>query len=137
MGQRITGMTSGQKSLPCAAPQFTFARHGKAGTWVSELLPHTASVIDEVAVVRSVHSEAINHDPAITFIQTGSQQPGRPSLGSWLSYGIGNANKNLPAFVVKDTQGDDTTAVQPPICRVCRARLVPTEQADEAGSTAV
>src|SRR5581483_5892024 len=100
MGQRITGMTSGQSSFPCVAPMFRFARHGKNGTWLSELLPHTASIVDDIAIVKSMHTEAINHDPAITFIQTGSQQPGRPSLGAWLSYGLGSLNQNLPAFVV-------------------------------------
>jgi hypothetical protein len=127
MGQRITGMTSGQKSLPCAAPQFKFARHGKSGTWVSELLPHTASVVDEIAVVKSVHSEAINHDPAITFIQTGSQQPGRPSLGSWLSYGIGSANKNLPAFVVMISQGSGNKTDQPLFSRLWGSGFLPTQ----------
>src|SRR5262245_49066012 len=83
MGQRLTGMTSGQKSFPVIAPRFKFTQHGKSGAWISELLPHTAKVIDELCIIRSMHTEAINHDPAITFIQTGSQQPGRPSLGTW------------------------------------------------------
>src|SRR3954454_12766820 len=86
MGQRITGMTSGQKSFPCVAPMFEFARHGESGAWVSELLPHTAKIVDDIAILKSVNTEAINHDPATTFIQTGHQQPGRPSLGAWLSY---------------------------------------------------
>src|SRR6185312_8259854 len=81
MGQRITGMTSGQKSFPCAAPIFKFSRHGQAGTWISELLPHMGSVADDIAVINSMHTEAINHDPATTFIMTGAQQPGRPSAG--------------------------------------------------------
>ena len=127
MGQRITGMTSGQKTFPCAAPQFKFAQHGKAGTWVSELLPHTASVIDDVAVVKSVHSEAINHDPAITYIQTGSQQPGRPSIGSWLSYGIGSTNKNLPAFVVMISQGSGNKTDQPLFSRLWGSGFLPTQ----------
>jgi uncharacterized protein (DUF1501 family) len=100
MGQRITGMTSGQSSFPCVAPMFTFRRHGTCGLWLSELLPHTGTIADNIVVVKSVHTEAINHDPAITFIQTGHQQPGRPSLGAWLSYGLGTLNQNLPAFVV-------------------------------------
>src|SRR4051794_3305043 len=89
MGQRITGMTSGQRSFPCVAPMFRFDRHGQSGTWLSELLPHTARIVDDIAVLKAMHTEAINHDPAVTFIQTGHQQPGRPSLGAWLSYGLG------------------------------------------------
>ncbi len=81
MGQRVTGMTANQKSFPCVAPMFRFARHGQAGTWVSELLPHTARVVDDIAVVKSMHTEAINHDPAITYIQTGHQQPAGPAWG--------------------------------------------------------
>jgi hypothetical protein len=100
MGQRITTMTSGQSRFPVAPAMFKFARHGKNGTWVSELIPHLASVIDDLCLVKSVHTEAINHDPAITYIQTGSQIPGRPSLGSWLSYGLGSPNADLPAYVV-------------------------------------
>ncbi len=100
MGQRITTMTSGQKRFPVAPSMFKFAQHGKHGAWVSELMPHTASIVDDLAIVKSVHTEAINHDPAITFIQTGSQLPGRPSLGAWLSYGLGTMNENLPTFVV-------------------------------------
>ena len=99
-GQRLTTMTSGQTRFPIAPTRFDFARHGKHGAWVSELLPHTAGIVDELAIIRSVHTEAINHDPAITFIKTGSQQPGRPSFGAWLSYGLGSANRDLPSFVV-------------------------------------
>src|SRR5687767_4889391 len=99
-GQRLTTMTSNQARLPMAGSAFKFARHGKAGTWVSELLPYTAKMVDDLCVVKSLHTEAINHDPAITFFQTGSQMAGRPSFGSWLSYGLGSANENLPAFVV-------------------------------------
>ena len=99
-GQRITTMTSGQARFPIAPSTFKFRRYGKNGAWISELLPHTASVIDELAVVKSINTEAINHDPAITYIQTGSQLPGRPSTGAWLSYGLGSMNQNLPAFVV-------------------------------------
>src|SRR5437764_8589832 len=94
-GQRLTGMTSGQKSFPVIAPKFTFAQHGRNGTWISELLPHTARIVDELCIIRSMHTEAINHDPAITYIQTGSQQPGRPSLGAWLSYGLGSEAEDL------------------------------------------
>lgn len=99
-GQRLTTMTSNQARLPMAGSQFKFARHGKCGAWVSDLLPYTAKMVDELCIVKSLHTEAINHDPAITFFQTGSQMAGRPSFGSWLSYGLGTANENLPAFVV-------------------------------------
>jgi hypothetical protein len=105
MGQRLTGMSGNQASLPLAGSAFQFARHGKSGTWVSELLPHTAKVVDDLCVVRSYFTEAINHDPAITFLQTGSQVSGRPSLGSWVHYGLGSSNENLPAFVVLITRG--------------------------------
>jgi hypothetical protein len=98
-------MTSGQKSFPCVAPMFEFARHGKHGTWVSELLPNTASVVDDITLVKSMHTEAVNHDPAITFINTGNQQPGRPSMGAWLSYGLGSPNHDLPAYVVMISRG--------------------------------
>lgn len=99
-GQRITTMTSGQKRFPIAPSIFKFQQHGQHGAWVSELLPHTARAVDDLAVIKTVNTEAINHDPAITYIQTGSQLPGRPSTGSWLSYGLGSINQNLPAFVV-------------------------------------
>jgi len=99
-GQRITTMTSGQKILPVAPSIFKFARHGQAGHWLSELLPYTAKIADDICIIKSMHTEAINHDPAITYIQTGSQIPGRPSLGSWLSYGLGSMNENLPNYVV-------------------------------------
>jgi hypothetical protein len=103
-GQRLTGMTSGQKSRPLAGSQFEFAQHGDSGAWLSDLLPYTAGIADDLCLVRSMYTEAINHDPAMQFIQTGSQQPGRPSFGSWLSYGLGSANENLPAFVVLITK---------------------------------
>ena len=99
-GQRITTMTSGQARFPIAPSMFKFDRHGSNGTHVSELLPYTAKMVDDLAVIKTVHTEAINHDPAITFIQTGSQLPGRPSTGAWMSYGLGSMNQNLPAFVV-------------------------------------
>jgi hypothetical protein len=100
MGQRLTGMSGNQSTLPLAGSIFKFAKHGKCGAWVSELMPHTAKMVDELCFVRSVYTEAINHDPAITFFQTGSQLAGRPSMGAWLSYGLGSENQNLPAFVV-------------------------------------
>lgn len=104
-GQRLTGMTSGQKSFPLAGSKFSFDRHGQSGAWVSELLPHTAKISDELCFVKSMYTEAINHDPAITFFQTGSQQPGRPSIGSWISYGLGSDNENLPTFCVLLSEG--------------------------------
>jgi len=103
-GQRLTGMTAGQSSFPLAGSQFDFAQHGQSGAWVSELMPYTAQVVDELCFVKSMYTDAINHDPAITFIQTGSQFPGRPSIGSWLSYGLGSENENLPGFVVLVTK---------------------------------
>ena len=127
MGQRITGMTSGQKSFPCVAPMFKFAQHGQSGAWVSELLPHTATVVDDIAIVKSVNTEAINHDPAITFIQTGAQQPGRPSLGAWLSYGLGSENDNLPAFIVLISQGSGNKTDQPIFSRLWGSGFLPTQ----------
>ncbi len=100
MGQRFTTMTSGQKRFPIAPSLFKFARHGQSGTWVSELLPHTAQVVDDLCVIKTLWTNAINHDPAITFFQTGSELPGRPSCGAWVNYGLGSLNDNLPAFVV-------------------------------------
>ena len=96
-GQRLTGMTSGQKSFPVVAPKFTFKQVGANGTWLSELLPFTGKVVDDLCIVKSMHTEAINHDPAITFMQTGSQLAGRPSIGAWLSSGLGSVNSELPA----------------------------------------
>ena len=104
-GQRLTGMTSGQKSFPCVAPMFRFRQCGEHGTYVNEVLPHIGSIADEITVVKSIHTEAINHDPAITYINTGVQQPGKPSLGAWLSYGLGSPNENLPAYVVMISKG--------------------------------
>ena len=104
-GQRLTGMTSGQTSFPLAGSKFAFARHGQSGAWISDLLPYTAKISDELCFIKSMHTEAINHDPAMTFFQTGSQQPGRPSIGSWVSYGLGSENENLPAFCVLLSQG--------------------------------
>jgi hypothetical protein len=127
MGQRITGMTSGQKSFPCVAPMFSFAQHGKWGAWVSELLPHTATVVDDIAIIKSLNTEAINHDPATTYIQTGSQQPGRPSLGAWLSYGLGSENQNLPAFIVMISQGSGNKTDQPIFSRLWGSGFLPSE----------
>lgn len=99
-GQRLTTMTSGQTRFPIAPSIYKFAQHGQSGIWMSELLPHLAGVADDLTVVKTVHTEAINHDPAITYIQTGSQIPGRPSMGAWLSYGLGSENETLPTFMV-------------------------------------
>ena len=98
--QRLTGMTAGQKQFPIIRSPWKFQQHGDSGLWLSELLPHLGSVADDICVVKSMHTEAINHDPAITFFQSGNQQPGRPSIGAWLSYGLGSETENLPAFVV-------------------------------------
>jgi len=99
-GQRLTGMTAGQKTFPIVKSPFAFRQHGESGTWLSDLLPHLSRVVDEICVIKTMHTEAINHDPAITFFQSGHQQPGRPSIGSWLSYGLGSETQDLPAFVV-------------------------------------
>ena len=98
--QRITGMTSGQARFPVAPSKFKFEKCGKSGIMMSELVPHMKEIADEISMIKSVHTEAINHDPACTFVMTGSEVPGKPSLGSWLSYGLGSASQNLPAFVV-------------------------------------
>jgi uncharacterized protein (DUF1501 family) len=99
-GQRLTTMTSGQTRFPIAPSVFNFAQYGKSGAWISELLPNTAKMVDDIAIIRSMHTEAINHEPAITFFQTGFMIAGRPCIGSWLSYGLGSMNENLPSFVV-------------------------------------
>ncbi|MEO8765280.1 MAG: DUF1501 domain-containing protein [Ginsengibacter sp.] len=105
MGQRLTGMTADQKKFPLAGTFFNFSQHGKAGAWMSELLPHTSKIADDLCIVKSIYTEAINHDPALTFFQTGAQVGNRPSMGSWLSYGLGSENKNLPAFCVLLSKG--------------------------------
>lgn len=104
-GQRLTGMSANQASIPLAGSAFKFDQHGQSGMWISDLLPKTAEIVDDLCFVRSMYTEAINHDPAITFFQTGSQIAGRPSLGSWLSYGLGSVNENLPAFIVLVSAG--------------------------------
>jgi Protein of unknown function (DUF1501) len=126
-GQRLTGMTSRQTSFPVAPSRFRFAQHGASGAWVSELLPHTAKVVDELCVVRSLHTEAINHDPAITFCQTGAQIAGRPSIGAWLSYGLGSENQNLPAFVVLVSQGSGNKGDQPLYDRLWGGGFLPSK----------
>jgi len=126
-GQRLTGMTSGQASFPLARSRFAFARHGESGAWVSELLPHTARIADRICIVRSLHTEAINHDPGITFFQTGFQQPGRPCLGAWLSYGLGTLNRDLPAFVVLISQGSSKRDAQPLFSRLWGSGFLPSD----------
>ena len=125
-------MTSGQARFPIAPSKYKFAQHGQSGMWISELLPWTARLADEIALVKTVWTEAINHDPAVTYICTGHQLPGRPSLGSWLSYGLGTMNQNLPAFVVmtaswsskrpprRSTTGSGARAICPPSTRAWR-----------------
>lgn len=127
MGQRVTGMTSGQSSFPCVAPMFEFSQHGQTGTWISELLPHTASIVDDIAIIKTLNTEAINHDPATTFIQTGHQQPGRPSLGAWLSYGIGTESQQLPAFIVMISQGSGNKTDQPIFSRLWGSGFLPSQ----------
>jgi hypothetical protein len=126
MGQRITGMTSGQGTLPIAPSMFEFKQYGKSGAWVSELLPHTAKIVDDLTIIKTVNTEAINHDPAITFFQTGSQQPGRPSIGAWTSYGLGSANDNLPAFVVLLSQAHAINTDQPLFSRLWSSGFLPS-----------
>ncbi len=126
MGQRITGMTSGQGTLPVARSIFKFSQHGQSGAWLSELLPHTAKIVDDIAIVKTVHTEAINHDPAITFMHTGSQQPGRPSLGAWVAYGLGSENQDLPAFVVFVSQSSALNIDQPLFSRLWSAGFLPS-----------
>ena len=125
-GQRLTGMTSSQKTFPVAPSLFDFRQHGQTGVWLSELLPHTARVVDELCIIRSRHTEAINHDPAMTFLQTGSQQSGRPALGSWLSYGLGTENQNLPAFIVMISRPSGPTNAQPLHERMWSAGFLPS-----------
>ncbi|MFT5165463.1 MAG: hypothetical protein ACI8P3_000690 [Saprospiraceae bacterium] len=112
-GQRLTGMTSGQKNFPLANSIFKFKQYGESGAWFSDLLPYTSQIADDLCIVKSMYTEAINHDPAITFFQTGSQQPGRPSMGSWLSYGLGSDNENLPTFCVLVSRGTGRPDGQP------------------------
>ncbi|CAN0263086.1 unnamed protein product, partial [Chrysoparadoxa australica] len=102
-GQRLTGMTAGQSSFPLAGSLFDFNQYGQSGSWMSELLPYQSKIADELCFIHSMHTEAINHDPAVTFMQTGSELAGRPSIGSWVNYGLGSENENLPGFMVRIT----------------------------------
>jgi hypothetical protein len=125
MGQRLTTMSAFQSSLPLAGSIFRFQQHGKCGAWVSELLPHTARMVDELCLIKSMHTEAINHDPAITFFQTGSQLAGRPSMGAWVSYGLGSMNDNLPTFVVLISR--NATSDQPLYARLWSNGFLPSQ----------
>ena len=112
-GQRLTGMTAGQDKFPVTGSIYNFKQYGESRAWVSDLMPHVSKVVDELCFVKSMHTEAINHDPAITFFQTGSQLPGRPSIGSWMSYGLGSLNNNLPSFIVLLSTGNGKPQPQP------------------------
>jgi hypothetical protein len=125
-GQRLTTMTSGQAKFPVAPSIFKFAQHGESGMWLSDIMPHMAKVADEFCMIRSMHTEAINHDPAITFCQTGSQLAGRPSIGSWASYGLGSENKDLPAYVVLTSFGSGRPDDQPLYDRLWGSGFLPT-----------
>jgi hypothetical protein len=129
MGQRLTTMTSGQARFPIAPSKFRFARHGQSGMWVSELLPQTARMVDDLCFIRSMHTEAINHEPAITLMQTGNQVTGRPCLGAWASYGLGSLNQSLPTFVVLVAQPSNTEQVQAISARLWQAGYLPGEHA--------
>lgn len=124
-GQRLTAMSATQLAFPMVASKFAFQQHGKSGAWVSELFPHTAKVVDDLCIVRSLHTEAINHDPAVTFLQTGSQIAGRPSFGSWISYGLGAETKELPAFCVLISPGQGGSG-QPLYDRLWGSGFLPT-----------
>ncbi|HLK59950.1 MAG TPA: DUF1501 domain-containing protein [Chthonomonadaceae bacterium] len=126
MGQRLTGMTSGQATKPIAPTIFKFAQQGQSGAWLSEILPHTAEVADDLCFVKSLYTEAINHDPAVTYIQTGSQQPGRPSIGSWLSYGLGSENHDLPAYIVLISLASNGANDQPLFGRLWGSGFLPS-----------
>ncbi|MDB6074717.1 MAG: hypothetical protein JWO89_2357 [Verrucomicrobiaceae bacterium] len=131
-GQRITTMTSGQARLPVAPSMFNFQQHGQCGRWASELVPHTATVADELAVVKSVWTTAINHDPACTYVMTGNEVPGKASLGSWLSYGLGSASNDLPAFVVLTPKWSSGAAAQALFTRMWSSGYLPTKHAGVA-----
>jgi len=125
-GQRLTTMSASQSSFPMVPSKFAFARHGQSGAWVSELLPHTAKVVDDLTFIKSMHTEQINHDPAVTFFQTGFQIAGRPSIGSWITYGLGSENENLPGFIVLISPGQGGTG-QPLYDRLWGAGFLPSK----------
>jgi hypothetical protein len=124
--QRVTGMTSGQKNFLVCGSIGKFAQRGKSGTWISDLLPYTSNVVDDIAVIRSMNTEAINHDPGITYINTGSQIPGQPSAGAWASYGLGSVNQNMPAYVVLISQGTGKNPGQPIFSRLWGSGYLPS-----------
>ena len=126
MGQRITGMVTGQSRLPIAPSKYGFKQCGRSGMWIGDLLPHTQKIADDICVINSLNTEAINHDPAITFIQTGSQQPGRPSMGSWVDYGLGSENQNIPAFIVLVSTPSTGTADQGLLSRLWGSGFLPS-----------
>ncbi len=129
MGQRLTGMTANQARFPIAPSKYKFAQHGKCGMWVSELLPHTAKMVDDMCFIRSMHTEAINHEPAITYMQTGNQVTGRPCLGAWVSYGLGSLNENLPTFVVLVARPSNTEQIQAISARLWSSGYLASEHA--------
>ncbi len=124
--QRLTGMTSGQKSKPITSSLFNFQQHGQSGAWMSELLPNLGRVADEMCIIRSMNTEAINHDPGVTLLQTGHQQPGRPSFGAWASYGLGSENARLPAFVVLISRGSAARPADPLYARLWGSGFLPS-----------
>jgi len=127
MGQRLTGMTANQATFPTAPSIFRFAQHGRSGAWLSELLPHTAQVADDLCFIKSMHTEQINHDPAITFMTTGFQLAGRPSIGAWVNYGLGSENENLPAFIALVSVGTGNTNDQPLYDRLWGSGFLPSK----------
>jgi hypothetical protein len=129
MGQRLTGMTAKQARFPIAPSKYKFAQHGKCGMWVCELLPQTAKMVDDMCFIRSMHTEAINHEPAITYMQTGNQVTGRPCLGAWASYGLGSLNDNLPTFVVLVARSTNTEQIQAISARLWSSGYLPSEHA--------
>jgi hypothetical protein len=136
MGQRLTTMTSGQARFPIAPSKYRFARHGKSGMWVSELLPYTSRMVDDMCFIRSMHTEAINHEPAISYMQTGNQVTGRPCLGAWVSYGLGSLNSNLPTFVVLVARPSNQEQVQAIYARLWNSGFLPGEHAGVSFRTA-
>lgn len=126
-GQRITTMTSGQARLPVAPSKFAFRQCGRSGMWMSELVPHLQGIADEITMVKTVHTEAINHDPACTFVMTGSEVPGKPSLGSWISYGLGSESEDLPAFVVFTPTFPKESQAQALFTRMWSSGFLPTK----------
>ncbi|HRI89702.1 MAG TPA: DUF1501 domain-containing protein, partial [Candidatus Hydrogenedentes bacterium] len=126
MGQRLTGMTSGQARFPVAPTIFKFQQYGQGGAWISELLPHIANIADDICIVKTIHTEAINHDPAMTFFQTGFQIAGRPSMGAWVSYGLGSLNRDLPTFVALSSRGSGRPSCQPLYDRLWGSGFLPS-----------